>query len=410
MKSAAAKILLRKQKPDAYTLEIFGPYLRLSAWSIDVAARILSLREAKLHLLPDDSYGNLLAGIRTLCEEITLVPTVPLYVITDHRHATTTLAGVTMMRTETGQEKGIANEISRPELQELISKALWKLFSAARPRAAKKMNTPDIHLELLSADLYELKLDKHRVSDPIGFQARSVELWARLTMVRKQLTTDLRRLLGNDQRIIWMEFTGYAASAITSLKKSSTDKTQQAFVSVGARTTALYKIRGNAVQYSDTMNWGANILTRSIQDNLAVTPEIARELIRRYEERQLSPAVRRKISDILGQELAVLLKGIDAYCRRSKSDSVYISSWDLLPTLIAKPSFQKKIAVKVPITSVEKKFIGENYGYQVKLNGHSKSQFEFDCVALTLASEYSAQQKSELHDLVKKSTRLLSSN
>src|SRR3989338_8793274 len=77
--------------------------------------------------------------------------------------------------------------IDENDLDNLISQAVWKFFDRQRAKVAAKIGVNDFDVLLADVRIGSIKLDDHRVVNPIGFRARTIEVQLSQTFTARAL-------------------------------------------------------------------------------------------------------------------------------------------------------------------------------------------------------------------------------
>jgi len=89
--------------------------------------------------------------------------------------------------------KSPKEDIDEAELDDLVANAIWKIFDRERLQSARALNVSDVDVLLGDVKAVAVKLDGHRVINPVGFKAKSVEIILRQTYMPRLVYDALRR-------------------------------------------------------------------------------------------------------------------------------------------------------------------------------------------------------------------------
>ncbi|PIR87773.1 MAG: hypothetical protein COU10_02785 [Candidatus Harrisonbacteria bacterium CG10_big_fil_rev_8_21_14_0_10_45_28] len=307
-----------------------------------------------------NSESDILLALKELCSEhLNKSQNYQYLILPNHRLATTGRSGVSLPRPDP------ETIITQTELENTISKGLWKIFSNQRIRAGKKTESSDINLALFSAEFLNIKLDKNRVSHPVGFKAKILELWCEQTIVSKSLLQGIYSILPEEEIALIKE----SAGVVSDLIFSSTEKEEDFLLAeIGLAETAFYRSRGQAFYYLDKITWGTDKLFNAISRSLGVAKSEAIEVFKIYQNKSASIPVLKKLETIISEEAAVLLRGIEQYQRKADLSRIYTHSFLFIGDMLNDPSLKRRLGISLQIRPVDKKFIGEKFNFELKLN------------------------------------------
>lgn len=233
--------------------------------------------------------------------------------------------------------------IDEPELESLISSAIWKAITGSQSEVAAKVNVSGPGLVPVSASVLKIRVDGHRVATPIGFPAHTIEITLIYTVIPRVLFETLTPLFFAERESYITEIGMSDLLQITSRKKED----EAILVRVSEKYTYVYHAKEDEKRYLDTIYWGRGSLLGALTNTLMISERQALELLRRAEDGLTSSYVTKKINALLLEEAAVLLKAVGVYAR--KASKVYIESSFSLPEDILKADIAAKAGVSVPI-------------------------------------------------------------
>jgi len=292
--------------------------------------------------------------------------------------------------------------IDEPELDNLISQAIWKFFDRHRSKVANKMNTSDLDIILSDVRVGGIKLDGHKVVNPVGFRAKTVEVQFSQTFLLRNLVDQLKTLLPAKQTVLITE-NGAALSNV--LAKLGTEKDFLLANLFGGKTT-LFSASGSQNSYLDRFNWGEDDLNRSVAEDLAITPEVSRSIIEGYVNGETSPLFKKRFEGLLAKELHNLARGLNSALKRLDAKTIYLQPFFNLPPLFT-ASFKNQFDRPVALQVLHLDLISNNLGFDVKFKNHRDSLYSFSFLA-ALMEWYLSPQEDKMSQLAKRRVRWLS--
>lgn len=292
--------------------------------------------------------------------------------------------------------------IDEPELDNLISQAIWKFFDRHRNKVAGKMNTTDLDIVLSDVRIRGIKLDSHKVVNPVGFRAKTIEVQFSQTFLLRSIVDQLKNLIPAEQTVLITE-NGTAWSNV--LSKSGQEKNFLLANLFGNKTT-LFCSDGGQNSYLDRFNWGEDDLNRSLAGDLAIAPDISRSIIDRYVNGEASPVFKKRLEGLLNKELHTLARGLNSALKRSEAKTIYLQPFFNLPQIFAagfKSQFDRPVDLQVLHTGL----IGNNLGFDIKFKNNRDARYAFSFLA-ALMEWYLSPQEDKMSQLAKRRVRWLS--
>lgn len=299
----------------------------------------------------------------------------------DSSLATTVYSSSALVRQHTKEP------IDEAELDNLISQGIWKFFDRQRNRVAAKMKISDVDVLLTDVRIRGIKLDSHRVINPLGFQAKSVEFYLSQTFTSRAFIKEFKELLP-ENRLLFVTEAGAAWSNV--LFKS--DESESFFlVNLFPEQTSLFHVDDGRVYHWSHVNWGEKNLHLALARHLAVSSETSGAIFKIYFENKGSPAFIKKIEKVLVEELRVLAKHLEAATNKADAKFVYLNSFYDLPPVVFSPGFRGVFDKPIRMNLASSDFFGEKLGIKVKFKKGLKMNNRFATLAILLESHLSPQ-------------------
>lgn len=284
--------------------------------------------------------------------------------------------------------------IDEPELDNLISQAIWKFFDRQRSKVASKMGVTDLDILLADVKIRGIKLDGHKVVNPIGFKAKTAEVQFSQTFLLRSFMDSLKDILPIRQ-VVFMTENGAAWSNVVA-KASSENNFLMANL-FGAKTL-LFLAEGSQNSYWDRFNWGEENLNRSLAADLAVDSAVAKLIIDRYVKNETSLTFKKRLEHLILKELQMLANGLNSAMRRAEARFVYVHPFFGLPSVFAKIFKIQPVALDL---------ISQKFGFDIKFKNNADSKNAFSFLA-ELVEWYLSPQDDKMSQLAKRRVRWLS--
>ena len=382
---------LFSKKERFVVLEIFSDYLRITYGFFDPRAKqlvVTKIFKARI---------NGLAEIGAYLNKIRIPRKSNIILALGSAFATTLYSSSVLIR-----EK-YSELIDEPDLDNLVSQAIWKFFDRHRNQIAQKMQTSDLDVILTDVRIRGIKLDSHKVVNPLGFKARSVEVSFSQTFLTREFTQFLKQALPINQIVFVTEAGSSWSHALSSVSPKS------AFLlgNVLHRETELFISDGRSHGSHDTIQWGLDVLPEHLSDRLAVEGGVAREIITRYLNGKTSILFRRRLETIILEAMHNLLRGFDLALERTGTSVLYVYSYSDLPPLIFTSHFRNRFKHSVNLYPVVPSSIGENFGFRISFKEQGDTHAAFPVLSYFLDWRLGSVH-SKLEQIAKRRVRWLS--
>jgi len=156
-------------------------------------------------------------------------------------------------------------KMTTKELKEIVSEVQTKSFDKTRAELAWETGQAEIDVKLVHSAVVDVKIDGYKVSNPIGFQGREVQVGifnAFAPIVHLGALQTIAEGLGLDLLSIAAE--PYAVARCVGLEDSS--EFSSIFIDVGGGTTDIAVVRGGGVEGTRMFAIGGRVFTKSIAD------------------------------------------------------------------------------------------------------------------------------------------------
>lgn len=282
---------------------------------------------------------------------------VPALVSLSSRFATTVQAPISLMR------QSHNTPVAEPELDELVYQGVWRVFDRERDAAAGKLNLPSSNLTLADAHISSLKLDGHRVVNPLDFAARLIELSCRETLVEKSFSEGLQNLLV-EKPVGFIEEDGAVFAEL--IRRSGEDSFL--LMTIGEEETRFFKQAGQIFRYQNSYGWGFKNILLTIRKALGVAELEASQILNRLLNKQASVGFIKKLEQLIIEEFSVLFKAALAHAGEDARLPLYFYSERRLPDTVMSQAVGRRFGFRGEVKIFNEKFIGEKYNFELPYN------------------------------------------
>ncbi len=201
-------------------------------------------------------------------------------------------------------------KITSEELQEILEKVQTRALEKAKSLLAWETGQQEIDVRLINAAIVDVMIDGYRVTNPLGFQGKEVQVAvysAFSPIVHLGALQTIAEELGLD--LISVTAEPYAVAKITS--PSNASEFSGIFIDIGGGTTDIAVVNNGGLIGTKMFAIGGRAFTKKIMNSLNVSFEEAEELKIRYSTKQISKTVHDKIKNVLDGDLDIWLSGVE---------------------------------------------------------------------------------------------------
>jgi len=290
-------------KGDSYLLiEILNHYVQVTLFKANPEKKKILIIKNFVKPLPEFTVFNALQETKALLKKFGKLNKHKIILSLDSSFTTTIYAAVSLVRSHPKET------IDEADIDNLISQAIWRFFDRHRLKVAQKMNIEDVDVLLSDVRIRGIKLDGHKIVNPIGFKAKSVEIFFSQTFIVRELMRGFRDLLPKENIVLITE-TGTAISHVVS---RVLEKDELFVANLFPNQTAVFAVAGNKLAHVDNFGWGENDLMHLLSRYLRVDNEIARMIIGHYSDNNASENFLRRFENILVKELQIFANGLES--------------------------------------------------------------------------------------------------
>jgi len=200
--------------------------------------------------------------------------------------------------------------ISYKEMREIVDKVQEKAFEKTRSQLAWESGHREIDVKLVNAAIVDVKIDGHKVTNPVGFQGKEVEIGifnSFAPIVHLGALETIAAGLGLDLLSVAAE--PYAV--VRSIGLEEKPDFSGIFIDVGGGTTDIAVVRNGGVEGTKMFALGGRAFTRRIAETMDISFERAEEIKINYSLGKVTEKVKQQVGEILLSDTEVWLSGVE---------------------------------------------------------------------------------------------------
>lgn len=206
------------------------------------------------------------------------------------------------------------SKIDISELKHIIHKVQWKSFEETRSQLAYETGFNEIDIKLVNAAIVDVRIDGYRVSNPIGFQGREVQI-AIFNAFAPLVHFGALQTIAAELELNLMAITAEPYAVARSLESgiSSGDLAEQLsaiFIDIGGGTTDIAVVRNGSLEGTKMFTLGGRTFSKRLASVLNISLQEAEEIKLAYTASKLEKQSEKIVCEAMESDAEVWLAGV----------------------------------------------------------------------------------------------------
>ncbi|MFC1600164.1 cell division FtsA domain-containing protein [Patescibacteria group bacterium] len=200
-------------------------------------------------------------------------------------------------------------KIDLSELKNIVHKIQWKAFDKVRGDLAFETGYNEIDVKLVNAAIVDVQIDGYKVSNPIGFQGKDVDVsifnafaplvhFGALQTIAAELNKEL------------LAITAEPYAVARCLGNDETNNFSGLFVDIGGGTTDIAVVRNGSVDGTRMFTLGGRTFTKRLSQSLNVSFDEAENIKLTYSADKLEKQSHKIVRQAMKSDCEVWLSGV----------------------------------------------------------------------------------------------------
>jgi hypothetical protein len=351
-------LLLRLGKRERfYAVSLVAGEGHFARFSVDLNRREIEVQDLQIHSFPADDVIAGLNLVRRFLRPLRRHRGATVLVSLDPAFATTVQASVALLR-EKPEET-----IDDADLDNRVAQGIWRLFNGERSRAAKKMLTSDLDVIMTEVAVKHVKLDDHRVVNPVGFPARTIEVLFSGTFSPRICAEELRNLVPAPRVLFMGEHGVFEADLLSRVSGDDHFLLAEIF----SDRCHVFMVQGTSMTGVAAFSWGKENLINAITEEFLVSRKVAEHMFQLYLIRQASGVLLRRMEKLLQGEFLHFVQILAEPIEKHVPKAVYLFSSFELPPFVFSPGFRGTFSERIRFLPVPTEMFFDELGFSVTM-------------------------------------------
>ncbi|MEK7462750.1 MAG: hypothetical protein AAB621_00070 [Patescibacteria group bacterium] len=387
---------LTVKNPNFLVIEVINHYLQFTLIKADFSAKNILICKNWIKELSSLEIPYLLKEVKKILKKVPKKADFNIILNLDSNLALAIYSSVSLVRPKPKEL------IDEADLDNLISQAIWRFFDKQRPRIAKKMGIEEIDVLLADVRIRGVKVDGHKVVNPLGFKAKSVEIYLSETFAVRDFIRGVRELTPSNKII----FVSEAGTTLSHALLNSINENKPLFlVNLFPNQTAVFHASVGHLYHIDNFNWGGNSLLQNLNDNFKLDDAVSGTLIEVYNKNGGSPYLIKKLENIFMEECQILANGIESLA--PEIGKIFINPYFNFPSCLISERFESKFSKNFKIELLSTDTVMKKMGFTIQFSKSVKKIKNLSTLSSVLLEIFLMPKNEKINYLANRRVRWL---
>lgn len=215
--------------------------------------------------------------------------------------------GMTSRTTYVRKEPDIKIDLS--ELKDIIHKIQWKAFEETRSQLSYETGYNELEIKLVNAAIVDVKIDGYRMSNPIGFQGKEVQL-SIFNAFAPLVHFGALQTIAAELELNLMSITAEPYAVSRCLESDDEEQTNAIFIDIGGGTTDIAVVRGGSLEGTKMFTLGGQTFSKRLAVTLNISFQEAEDIKRAYAASKLEKQSAKIVREAMESDADVWLSGV----------------------------------------------------------------------------------------------------
>lgn len=224
-------------------------------------------------------------------------------------------------------------KIDLPELKDMISSLQHEAFERARKELAVETGHDELDVRLVHAAVVDVRIDGYRISNPLGFQGREVEIGV-FNVFAPIIHLGALQTVADDLDLDLLSIVAEPYAVARAQGPDAGNEYSAIYIDIGGGTTDIAVVRNGGLEGTKMFALGGRAFTKRLASVLNTSFSEAEELKLAYSAGTLSDSRETKVQKALADDAEVWLSGVELTLSEFSNPNSSEPGLDHLPSRI----------------------------------------------------------------------------
>lgn len=200
-------------------------------------------------------------------------------------------------------------KIDLNELKQIIHKVQWRAFEETRAQLAYETGYNEIDVKLVNAAIVDVSIDGYRITNPIGFQGKEVQI-SLFNAFAPLVHFGALQTIAAELELNLMSITAEPYAVSRCLESGDENQTNAIFIDIGGGTTDIAMVRGGCLDGTKMFTIGGRTFSKRLASALNVSFQEAEEIKIAYSSGRLERQSEKIVREAMESDADVWLAGV----------------------------------------------------------------------------------------------------
>lgn len=200
-------------------------------------------------------------------------------------------------------------KIDLGELKNIIHKVQWKSFEETRTQLAYETGYNEIDVKLVNAAIVDVRIDGYRVTNPIGFQGKEVQI-SLFNAFAPLVHFGALQTIAAELELNLLAITAEPYAVARCLESEETSQLSAIFIDIGGGTTDIAVVRNGSLEGTKMFTIGGRTFSKRLASTLNISFPEAEDIKLAYSARKLERQSEKIVREAMESDAEVWLAGV----------------------------------------------------------------------------------------------------
>lgn len=200
-------------------------------------------------------------------------------------------------------------KIDLSELKNIIHKVQWKAFEETRRQLSLETGYNEIDVKLVNAAIVEVRIDGYRVSNPIGFQGKEVQI-SLFNAFAPLVHFGALQTIAAELELNLLSITAEPYAVARCLENDESNQLSGIFIDIGGGTTDVAIVRNGSLEGTKMFTIGGRTFSKRLASTLNISFQEAEEIKIAYSSGKLEKQSEKIVREAMESDTDVWIAGI----------------------------------------------------------------------------------------------------